>query len=369
MHEQCSTAQRCTLRVVPVSQADEAAADPVVIKPVDSVTTVNAAAATAGIAGGTAADLALADPAGRAGGASAASGLQPGMAGAVGGTGLEADAAVSTAALEASSRGAAAAAGDPAGVVPPLAVAIEASTDTAATDSAALQVAASSAPKGASADVASSAVTQGDMSLTAATTADSVATHEPYDAVQAVAHTEIIDSGPRAGSVMTQSVMQPFAAGSDTDAAQQPTNAGVAAGAILAAQAASDPAIAAAAAGRDSAADEATLMQQPGMFGAQQRRQVVARLPRRGHAPLSEAQQRLQRQWQARDTPRCLSHFASAATACHLMSVYDADLFHPNGTHIPCVAPHAVGNARLQANPVNMHARGVACDLSICVSI
>ena len=135
----------------------------------------------------------------------------------------------------------------PVGVVSASQRTAQASTDTAATDAAAQQVAASFVPQDNPTDTETSA----DMSVAAGL--DAVVAHQP---IAAEAATSADETG----------------------------------------QAFSNPAFGAAAAASDLAAAEV------GMFGAQQRRQVVARLPgrRRGHAPLSEAQQRLQQQWQAR---------------------------------------------------------------------
>jgi len=310
-----------------VPQADEAAADPVVVKPVDSVTTVDAAVATAASAS------AQAEPAGQAGDVSAAGAAQPDTAGA--GAGTLGEAATRTA-----------------DVITPGSAVESARVEAMPVDAVVALQAAAALPDPQMAGLADAtsataldepAEGTSDAAMTALAAAGAVPAGQVADAAL------IVDSG--LGTASTQSVVQPVAADSSAVVADQPLFAGTDAGAGHAKQAVSEPAMtaAAAAAASDPADGEAAFVQQPGMFGAQQqRRQVVARLPgrRRGHAPLSDAQQRLQRQWQARHSFHCMSH---GCTGNRMSSgpAYNAHVS-AMGAALPCVALHAEGNAGLQ---------------------
>jgi len=282
-----------------VPQADEAAADPVVAKPVDSVTTVDAAVATPASAS------AQAEPAGHSGYGSAAGAAQFDMAGA----GAEP----------------AAGATKTADVITPGSTGDAAHVEAMPSDAVVAQEAAAALPDpqmaGSASATAATALDQaGEETIDAALPVPAAAEAVPADRVADPAVKA--DSGPQLGSAATQSAAQTVAADADAVIADQPLFAGTGAGAVQATQEVSDSAgtAAAAAVASDPAAGEAAFVQQPGMFGAQQRRQVVARLPgrRRGHEPLSEAQQRLQRQWQARQHPHRMSH-GCIANACHLI--------------------------------------------------
>ena len=265
-----------------VLQADEAAADPVVVKPVDSVTTVDAAVATAASAG------AQAEPA-RQGDVSAAGAAQSDTAGSGAGTVAGATRA--------------------ADVITPGSARVEAML----IDAAVAQQAAAALTDSELADIGSTtAATAVDRPAegTDETALPVPAAAEAVSAAQAADPVATLDSGPRLGTAARQSVTQPLAADSNAAVADRPHSAETTTGSFGSQRTVSDPDKAAAAAASDSAAGDAAFVQQPGLFGAQQRRQVVARLPgrRRGHAPLSEAQQRLQRQWQASDVSHCMSH-------------------------------------------------------------